>query len=108
HRRRNVPEIHAKNKTRRELAERVAINTPIQGSAADIIKLAMIGCERAIVSNGMSAKMLLQIHDELVFELPESELDRSKPIIKDSMEEALKLTVPLVVNFEVGTHLGKN
>jgi len=107
-RRRNVVEIHAKNKTRREFAERMAINTPIQGSAADIIKLAMIGCEKAIESNGISAKMLLQIHDELVFELPESELEKSRLIIKEAMEKALDLSVPLVVNFEVGTHLGKN
>lgn len=107
-RRRNVPEIHAKNKTRREMAERMAINTPIQGSAADIIKLAMIGCEKAIVSSGMSAKMLLQIHDELVFELPESELDQSRLIIKEAMEKAFELSVPLVVNIEVGTNLGKN
>jgi len=107
-RRRNVPEIHAKNRTRREFAERMAINTPIQGSAADIIKLAMIGCKKAIVSSGLSAKMLLQIHDELVFELPESELDKSQSIIKNAMEKALKLSVPLVVNFEVGTNLGKS
>jgi DNA polymerase-1 len=108
HRRRNVPEINAKNKTRREFAERMAINTPIQGSAADIIKLAMIDCEKAIANNGLLAKMLLQIHDELVFELPESELSKSRPIIKDAMENALQLNVPLVVNFEVGTNLGKN
>jgi DNA polymerase-1 len=107
HRRRNVPEIHAKNRNRRELAERMAINTPIQGSAADIIKLAMIGCEKAIMSAGMSAKMLLQIHDELVFELPESELEESQAILKAAMEQAFELCVPLVVNFEVGDNLGK-
>jgi len=107
-RRRSVPEIHAKNKTRRDFAERTAINTPIQGSAADIIKLAMIGCEKAVAAAGLSAKMLLQIHDELVFELPESELVMTKSIIKDAMENALELTVPLVVNFEVGTSLAKN
>ena len=108
HRRRNVPEIHAKNRNRRELAERMAINTPIQGSAADIIKLAMIGCEKAILSAGMSAKMLLQIHDELVFELPESELVESQAILKDAMEQAFELSVPLVANFEVGDNLGKS
>ena len=90
------------------MAERMAINTPIQGSAADIIKLAMIGCEKAIASSGMSAKMLLQIHDELVFELPESELDQSRLIIKEAMDKAFELSVPLVVNIEVGTNLGKN
>lgn len=107
-RRRSVPEIHAKNKTRREFSERMAINTPIQGSAADIIKLAMIACEKAISAAGLSARMLLQIHDELVFELPEGELARTQPIIKDAMENALELSVPLVVNFEVGYSLAKS
>ncbi|MCP4338268.1 MAG: DNA polymerase I [Desulfobulbaceae bacterium] len=106
-RRRSVPEIHAKNKARREFAERMAINTPIQGTAADIIKLAMIECESVIKKNGISARMLLQIHDELVFELPETELEKTKPIIKAAMENALKLDVPLVVNFEVGKSLAK-
>lgn len=106
-RRRSVPEIHAKNKARREFAERMAINTPIQGTAADIIKLAMIECESVINKNGISARMLLQIHDELVFELPETELEKTKPLIKAAMENALKLDVPLVVNFEVGKSLAK-
>lgn len=106
-RRRSVPEIHAKNKARREFAERMAINTPIQGTAADIIKLAMIECDNVIKKRGLSARMLLQIHDELVFELPESELEKTRPIIKAAMENALKLDVPLVVNFEVGKSLAK-
>ncbi|MBW2660155.1 MAG: DNA polymerase I, partial [Deltaproteobacteria bacterium] len=106
-RRRSFPEIHAKNRVRRELAERMAINTPIQGSAADIIKLAMIGCRKVIRETGLSAGMLLQIHDELVFELPESELEATRPVIRDAMENALELSVPLVVNFEVGTSLAK-
>jgi DNA polymerase-1 len=106
-RRRSVPEIDAKDRTRREFAERMAINTPIQGTAADIIKLAMIECDRAIGENGLSALMLLQIHDELVFELPETELDKTRPVIKAAMENALALDVPLVVNFEVGKNLAK-
>ena len=106
-RRRNVPEINAKNKVRREFAERIAINTPIQGTAADIIKLAMIECDRVIKKSGLSARMLLQIHDELVFELPEEELEQTRPIIKAAMENALKLDVPLSVNFEVGKSLEK-
>ena len=106
-RRRTVPEINSKNKVRREFAERIAINTPIQGTAADIIKLAMIECENAIMKSGLSARMLLQIHDELVFELPEAELEQTRPIIKEAMEHALKLDVPLVVNFEVGKSLAK-
>lgn len=106
-RRRNVPEIGSKNRVRREFAERMAINTPIQGTAADIIKLAMIECNRAIRENELSARLLLQIHDELVFELPEAELDRTRIIIKTAMENALSLDVPLVVNFEVGKSLAK-
>ena len=106
-RRRTVTDIHAKNRNQREFAERMAINTPIQGTAADIIKLAMIRCDEAITASGLNAKMLLQIHDELVFELPESEVEEAKEIIKRSMEGALELDVPLVVNFEVGNSLAK-
>ncbi|MGB3211620.1 MAG: DNA polymerase I [Desulforhopalus sp.] len=106
-RRRSFPDIVAKNRNQREFAERMAINTPIQGTAADIIKLAMIECEKVIMEKKLSAKMLLQIHDELVFELPETELERTRPIIQSAMEDALKLDVPLVVNFEVGNNLAK-
>ncbi len=106
-RRRAVPEINSKNKVRREFAERIAINTPIQGTAADIIKLAMIRCEKALVESKLSARMLLQVHDELVFELPEAELEQTRPLIKEAMEHALKIDVPLVVNFEVGKSLAK-
>lgn len=106
-RRRYFPEINAKNKNRREFAERMAINTPIQGSAADIIKLAMIKCQDVIKQKGLAAKMLLQIHDELVFELPESEVDTGKTLFKTAMEEALEIDVPLAVNFSVGKSLAK-
>ena len=106
-RRRNVPDINVKNKAQREFAERMAINTPIQGTAADIIKLAMIECRRSLGAAGLSARMLLQIHDELVFELPEAELEATQPLIKSAMEKALALDVPLVVNFTVGNSLAK-
>jgi DNA polymerase I len=106
-RRRTVADIHAKNRNQREFAERMAINTPIQGTAADIIKLAMIHCDDALKANGLHAKMLLQIHDELVFELPKGELEETKTVIKKAMEGALELDVPLVVNFEVGSSLAK-
>ena len=106
-RRRTVADIHAKNRSQREFAERMAINTPIQGTAADIIKLAMIHCDDAIKADGLQAEMLLQIHDELVFELPEKQLDKAKVVIKKAMEGALALDVPLVVNFEVGKSLAK-
>ncbi|MDK9709214.1 MAG: DNA polymerase I [Desulforhopalus sp.] len=106
-RRRSVPDINAKNKTQREFAERTAINTPIQGTAADIIKLAMIECRRSLQLAGLSARMLLQIHDELVFELPEAEIPATVPIIKSAMEKAMALDVPLVVNCTVGSSLAK-
>jgi DNA polymerase-1 len=106
-RRRMLPEINVKNKTRREFAERTAINTPIQGTAADIIKLAMIKVVPALHAQKLSARLLLQIHDELVFELPESELEATRKVVKSAMEEALELDVPLVVNFEVGESLAK-
>ena len=106
-RRRMLPEINIKNKTRREFAERTAINTPIQGTAADIIKLAMIKVVPALQEAGLSARLLLQIHDELVFELPPAELEKTKDVVKKAMEEALQLDVPLVVNCEVGKNLAK-
>lgn len=106
-RRRMLPEINIKNKTRREFAERTAINTPIQGTAADIIKLAMIKVVPSLKEKNLSAKLLLQIHDELVFELPEEELTKTKEVVRKAMEEALTLDVPLVVNFETGDSLAK-
>lgn len=106
-RRRMLPEINVKNKTRREFAERTAINTPIQGTAADIIKLAMIKVVPALQQEKLSARLLLQIHDELVFELPEQELEATQKVVKTAMEEALELDVPLVVNFEIGKNLAK-
>jgi DNA polymerase I len=107
-RRRMLPEINVKNKTRREFAERTAINTPIQGTAADIIKLAMIKVVPALRQENLSARLLLQIHDELVFELPESELAATQKVVKAAMEDALVLDVPLVVNCEVGKSLSKD
>ena len=106
HRRRMLPDINAKNKTDREFAERTAINTPIQGTAADIMKMAMIKVVKALEKSGLAARLLLQIHDELVFELPESEVEKTKEMVRTAMEEALSLDVPLVVNFEIGKNLG--
>lgn len=106
-RRREVPEIGVKNKIRREFAERMAINTPIQGTAADIIKLAMVEVERVLATTGIRASLLLQIHDELVFEVPASEVEKAKEVIVTAMEQAMLLDVPLVVNAEVGNSLAK-
>ncbi len=107
HRRRSVPDIDAKNRTQRELAERMAINTPIQGTAADIIKLAMISCRQVLREERLAARMLLQIHDELVFELPEMEVERTIALLRPAMEGVIDLVVPLRVNCTVGRNLAK-
>lgn len=106
-RRRYLPEINASNKMRREFAERAALNTPIQGTAADIIKLAMLRVDELLKKEQSSCRMLLQIHDELVFELTPDECDTLKPVIQKTMEQAMALDVPLVVNMETGNNLAK-
>lgn len=106
-RRRPLPEITSSNKVRREFAERTAINTPIQGTAADIIKLATIAAHQAISKAGLRATLILQIHDELIFEVPKKEVARSAEIVKKSMESVLKLAVPLVINIGSGNNLAE-
>lgn len=101
-RRRYVPEIADKNAAIRQNAERVAINTTIQGSAADLIKIAMIDIYKEIKSRKLHSQMILQVHDELVFEAPENEVDMLKPLIKEKMESAMQLSVPLKVDVGVG------
>ena len=100
-RRRYIPEINSRNQNVRGNAERQAINMPIQGTAADMIKLAMIGIDRAIRERGMKSRMLLQVHDELVFEVPRQEIDSMHEIVKERMQNALRLDVPIEV--EIGT-----
>ena len=102
HRRRYIPEINNRNFSLRGFAERTAMNTPIQGSAADIIKLAMIRMQSRLLTDGLQAKMLLQVHDELIFECPESEIDILKVIVPEEMENAIKLIVPLKADFAYG------
>ncbi len=102
HRRRYLPEIHAKSFTQRSFAERTAMNTPIQGSAADIIKIAMIRMEKALKERGLKARMLLQIHDELVFEAPEEEIATLEELVPSIMDSAVKLDVPLKVESKSG------
>ncbi|WP_137597362.1 DNA polymerase I [Paucilactobacillus kaifaensis] len=97
HRRRYLPDINAKNFNQRSFAERTAMNTPIQGSAADIIKIAMIGMQTALKEQGLKAKMLLQIHDELVFEAPLEEIPQLEKLVPSVMDSAVKLDVPLKV-----------
>lgn len=106
-RRRFLPDINSKNRNQREFAERTAINTPIQGTAADIIKLAMIKVEAVLQEAGLDARMLLQIHDELVLEVPEDEMEQASAQVKEAMETVLSLDVPLVVNMNQGQSLAK-
>ena len=97
HRRRYLPDINAKSFNRRSFAARTAMNTPIQGSAADIIKIAMIKMQRALVDAGLKATMLLQIHDELVFEAPKEEIPTLEKLVPSVMDSAVKLDIPLKV-----------
>ena len=96
-----MPQIHSSNRQLREFAERTSINTPIQGSAADMIKIAMINIHQAMRDAGLNSKMILQVHDELVFEVPLNEVDEMRSLVKKRMEEALELRVPVKV--EIGT-----
>lgn len=101
-RRRNIPDINSKNATVRGMAERNAINTPIQGSAADIIKIAMITIHEEFKEKNLKSKMILQVHDELVFDVFKPELEEVKKIVKSKMENAVKLLVPLTVEIGIG------
>ncbi len=106
-RRRLLPEINSTNKMRREFAERTAINTPIQGTAADIIKLATLACDRELRKAGLKAELLLQIHDELVFEVPKQEAEKTATLVQQAMEGVLPLDVPLTVNLATGHNLAE-
>jgi DNA polymerase-1 len=101
-RRRAIPEIGSSNGQTRQLGERLAINSVVQGSAADLIKLAMVNLHRRIVSESLPMKMLLQIHDELVFESPADKADEAAAIIRHEMEHAMDLSVPLKVDIGAG------
>ncbi len=101
-RRRPIPEIVSPQANLRNLAERTALNTPLQGTAADLIKLAMIAIQRDLVAQGFRARMILQVHDELLFEAPPEELDRLRALVRPAMEQAHPLLVPLVVEMKAG------
>ncbi|MEH7545080.1 DNA polymerase I [Neobacillus vireti] len=101
-RRRYLPEITARNFNLRSFAERTAMNTPIQGTAADIIKKAMIDMDEALKDKGLQTRLLLQVHDELIFEAPEEEIEILKKLVPDVMENALELKVPLKVDYAYG------
>lgn len=101
-RRRYLPELKSGNYFQRDAARRMALNTPIQGTSADIIKLAMIKAAQALKAAGLQAKMILQVHDELIFEVKASELAATARLVRDSMENAAELRVPLQVSLNYG------
>ena len=99
---RPIPDINGKNANQRGFAERTAVNTPLQGTAADLIKLAMIRIDAAFEERNLTSRMTLQVHDELVFEVPEAELDVMRSLVREQMERVHPLAVPLVVEIGVG------
>jgi DNA polymerase-1 len=101
-RRRYLPDLTSDNRQRREMAERMALNAPIQGSAADIIKVAMLGVYRALDEAGLRSRMLLQVHDELVLEVAEGEREAVEALVREHMGNAYNLSVPLEVSIGVG------
>ena len=101
-RRRDIPEIHDKNHMIKEFGKRAAMNAPIQGSAADLIKIAMIHIHEAMQKAGVKSKMILQVHDELIFNVPEDEIEQMKKLIDEGMTSAMSLKVPLTAECSVG------
>jgi DNA polymerase-1 len=101
---RPIPDINSRNPNQRGFAERTAVNTPLQGTAADLIKVAMIRIDKEIQQGGLKSRMTLQVHDELVFEVPEQEIDGMKRLVRERMENAHALDVPLLVEIGVGAN----
>ena len=101
-RRRYIPQVTSFNRQKKEFAYRIAVNTPVQGSAAEIIKLAMIKIWRQLQKKKLTAKMILQIHDELIMEVPKKEIEEVKTLVKEEMERVISLSVPLKVNLSLG------
>jgi DNA polymerase-1 len=106
-RRRSIPEINSSNRQLREAAERMAINMPVQGTSADIIKVAMINLCREMEERRLKSKMLIQVHDELIFEVPQEELEEMRQLIPKIMSTALELSVPLKVDIKTGNNWGE-
>jgi DNA polymerase-1 len=106
-RRRFIPEINSPNWQVRQAAERMAINAPVQGTSADIIKVAMINMHREMKKRNLKSKMPLQIHDELLFEVPQEETEEMKSLVAEIMPEAMKLCVPLKIDIKLGKNWGE-
>ena len=104
--RRFVPGITSRNKTEKAGAERVAVNTPVQGSAADIVKQAMIDLDTRLLNAKLDATLLLQVHDELILEAKEEQVDRVADLVREVMQSTVKLAVPLKVSLDSGASWG--
>ena len=105
-RRRIIRAINSRNKTEKAAAERIAVNTPIQGSAADIVKTAMLNLDKRLASEQSRARLLLQVHDELILECPADDADKTAELVKNEMEQAIQLSVPLRVSVDITNHWG--
>jgi DNA polymerase-1 len=105
-RRRFLPDLHSSNRALRLTAERMATNTPIQGTSADIIKLAMVAVDKRLTAEKLRTAMVLTVHDELVFEVPEDEEKRVEAMVRETMQGVMKLDVPLVVECGWGANWG--
>ena len=101
-RRRYIPELKSSKAPLRAFGKRVAMNAPIQGSAADIMKIAMINVDKALKKSGLDAKIVMQVHDELIVEVKDNEVEECKRIIKDEMEKAIEISIPLTVDVTSG------
>jgi len=106
-RRRYIPDINSSNRQVREAAERMAINMPVQGTSADIIKVAMINLYREMAGRNLKSKMLLQVHDELIFEVPDAEMETMRKLVCDVMSQAVELSIPLKVDTRSGRNWGE-
>jgi DNA polymerase-1 len=99
---RPIPDIQSRNPNLRGFAERTAVNTPLQGTAADLIKVAMIRIDRTLREQKLQTRMTLQVHDELLFDVPEDEVDAVRTLVKHEMENVIELNVPIVADVVVG------
>jgi DNA polymerase-1 len=102
-----LPDINSKNRNVKSGQERIAVNTPIQGTAADIVKLAMLNVDERLTREKMRSRVLLQVHDELILEAPEDEVDMLTAILMEEMSTAVELSIPLRVNVESGSNWGE-
>jgi DNA polymerase-1 len=106
-RKRYIPELGSSNRQVREAGERMAVNMPVQGTAADIVKVAMVNLQRELDQRGMMSKMILQIHDELLLEVPQKELAQARTLVEHAMSQAVELSVPLKVDIKTGRNWGQ-